>query len=49
MKSIRYEKQHNRIMQQKNIIGYAKEYDIKKHPSIKGLQIIEGQNNFPIS
>ena len=36
-------------MEQKNIIGYEKEYDIKKHPSIKGLQIIEGQNNFPIS
>lgn len=36
-------------MQQKNIIGYAKEYDIKKHPSIEGLQIIEGKNNFPIS
>ena len=36
-------------MQQKNIIGYAKEYEIKEHPSIKGLQIIEGKNNFPIS
>ncbi|WP_407453056.1 CRISPR-associated protein Cas4 [Methanobrevibacter sp.] len=36
-------------MQQKNIIGYEKEYDIKNHPSIKGIQIIEGQNNFPIS
>ena len=37
------------IMEQKNIIGYEKEYDIKKHPSIKGLQIIEGKSNFPIS
>ena len=36
-------------MQQKNITQYEKEYDIKKHPSIKGLQIIEGKNNFPIS
>ena len=36
-------------MEQKNITGFEKEYDIKKHPSIKGLQIIEGKNNFPIS
>ncbi len=36
-------------MQQKNIIGYEKEYEIKDHPSIKGLKIIEGQNNFSIS
>ena len=36
-------------MQQKNIIGYYKEYDTKKHPTIEGLQIIEGKNNFPIS
>ena len=36
-------------MQQKNIIGYEKEYEIKEHPSIKGLQIIEGKSNFPIS
>ena len=36
-------------MLQKNIIGYGKEYDTKDHPSIKGLQIIEGKNNFPIS
>ena len=36
-------------MQQKNIIGYSKRYEIKEHPSIKGLQIIEGKNNFPIS
>ncbi len=49
MKSIRYHKLQSKIMQQKNIIGYSKEYDIKEHPSIKGLQIIEGKNNFPIS
>ena len=36
-------------MLQKNIIGYGKEYDTKDHPSIKGLQIIDGKNNFPIS
>jgi len=36
-------------MQQKNITGYEKEYEIKQHPSIKGVQIIEGKNNFPIS
>ncbi len=36
-------------MEQKNIIGFEKEYEIKNHPSIKGLQIIEGKNNFPIS
>ena len=36
-------------MQQKNINEYEKEYDIKDHPSIKGVKIIEGKNNFPIS
>lgn len=36
-------------MLQKNISEYETEYEIKKHPSIKGLQIIEGKNNFPIS
>ena len=36
-------------MQQKNITGFEKEYEIKEHPSIKGIQIIEGKNNFPIS
>ena len=36
-------------MEQKNITGFGKDYDIKQHPSIKGLQIIEGKNNFPIS
>lgn len=36
-------------MEQKNITEYEKEYEIKEHPSIKGLQIIEGKNNFPIS
>ena len=35
-------------MLQKNIIGYEKEYDIKNHPSIKGLQIIEGKNNLSL-
>lgn len=36
-------------MEQKNIVSYEKEYKSKHHPSIKGLQIIEGKNNFPIS
>jgi len=36
-------------MQQKNINEYEKEYDVKDHPSIKGVKIIEGKNNFPIS
>ena len=36
-------------MKQKNIIGYEKEYSTKNHPSIKGVQIIEDKNNFPIS
>lgn len=36
-------------MEQKNITGYSTEYDIKWHPDIKGMQIIEGKNNFPIS
>ena len=36
-------------MLQKNITGFEREYEIKEHPSIKGLQIIEGKNNFPIS
>ena len=30
------------------MISY-KEYEIKDHPSVKGVKIIEGQNNFPIS
>ena len=42
-------KRQNRIMQHKSITEYEKEYDIKDHPNIKGLQIIEGKNNFPIS
>ena len=36
-------------MLQKNINEYEREYDIKDHPSIKGLQIIEDKINFPIS
>ena len=36
-------------MKQKNITGYEKKYSIKDHPSIQGLQIIEGKSNFPIS
>ena len=36
-------------MQQKNITGLEKEYQIKYHPTIKGVQIIDGKNNFPIS
>ena len=36
-------------MEQKNITGFEKEYDIKYHPDIKSVQIIEGKNNFPIS
>ena len=36
-------------MEQINITEYKKKHAIKKHPSIKGLQIIEGKNNFPIS
>ncbi|WP_405294069.1 CRISPR-associated protein Cas4 [Methanobrevibacter sp.] len=36
-------------MLQKNITGYERTYESKEHPSIKGLQIIEGKNNFPIS
>lgn len=36
-------------MEQKNITKYEKEYEIKNHPEIKGLKIIEGKNNFPIS
>ena len=36
-------------MEQKNITGYEKEYESKQHPDIKGVEIIEGKNNFPIS
>ncbi|MEE1334891.1 CRISPR-associated protein Cas4 [Methanobrevibacter sp.] len=36
-------------MQQKNINEYDKTYEFKDHPSIKGLKIIDGKNNFPIS
>ena len=36
-------------MEQKNITEYEKNYEIKNHPDIKGVQIIEGKNNFPIS
>lgn len=39
----------DKVMEQKNITGFEKEYEIKSHPSIKGVQIIEGKNNFPIS
>ena len=39
----------SKFMEQKNITEYSKEYDIKNHPDIKGVQIIEGKNNFPIS
>ncbi|MDR0900154.1 MAG: Dna2/Cas4 domain-containing protein [Methanobrevibacter sp.] len=31
------------------LINNLNEYDIQKHPKIKGLQIIEDKNNFPIS
>ena len=36
-------------MEQKNINEYEKKYEFKDHPSIKGLKIIEGKNNYPIS
>jgi CRISPR-associated protein Cas4 len=36
-------------MLQKDITGFEKEYKIKQHPDIKGVQIIDGKNNFPIS
>lgn len=36
-------------MEQKNITEYPINYEIKDHPSVKGLQIIEGKSNFPIS
>ena len=36
-------------MEQKNITEYEREYESKPHPSIKGLEIIEGKSNFPIS
>ena len=36
-------------MKQKNIVEYEKKYETKIHPSIKGVEIIEGKNNFPIS
>lgn len=36
-------------MENKIIDVNAEDYDIKKHPNIKGVQIIEGKNNFPIS
>ena len=47
--NVKYYEKQSRIMQQKNITEYEQEYEIKEHPSIKGLQIIEGKNNFPIS
>lgn len=31
------------------LININKNYDIQYHPKIKGLQIVEGKNNFPIS
>ena len=49
MKSISHTKYIINIMEQKNINEYEKEYSIKNHPDIKGIQIIEGKNNFPIS
>lgn len=36
-------------MKNKLISSNANDYDIEKHPNIKGVQIIEGKNNFPIS
>ncbi|MDO5848703.1 MAG: CRISPR-associated protein Cas4 [Methanobrevibacter sp.] len=36
-------------MENKLIQSNAEDYDIEKHPNIKGVQIIEGKNNFPIS
>lgn len=36
-------------MLQKDITQYSIGYEIKTHPSIKGMQIIEDKNNFPIS
>lgn len=36
-------------MKNKLIISNVNDYDIEKHPNIKGVQIIEGKNNFPIS
>lgn len=36
-------------MENKIITDLNKDLDIKYHPNIKGVQIIEGKNNFPIS
>ncbi|MCC7553034.1 MAG: PD-(D/E)XK nuclease family protein [Methanobacteriaceae archaeon] len=36
-------------MENKIIENFNNDLDIKKHPKIKGLQIINGKNNFPIS
>lgn len=36
-------------MENKFITNSNTNYEVKKHPYIKGLQIIEGKNNFPIS
>ena len=36
-------------MRQKNITGFEREYETKDHPNIKGVQIIDGKNNFQIS
>lgn len=36
-------------MENKIITDLNKNLNIKYHPNIKGVQIIEGKNNFPIS
>ncbi|MCF0225975.1 MAG: CRISPR-associated protein Cas4 [Methanobrevibacter sp.] len=36
-------------MENKLINTNNNDYEVEKHPSIKGVQIIEGKNNFPIS
>lgn len=36
-------------MEQKNIVSYEKQYDMKEHPSVRGLKIVEGKSTFPIS
>ena len=36
-------------MENKLITNNINDLDIKNHPQIKGLQIVEGKNNFPIS
>ncbi|MDR3063737.1 MAG: CRISPR-associated protein Cas4, partial [Methanobrevibacter sp.] len=36
-------------MSENKIINFNFDYTVENHPNIKGLQIVDGKNNFPVS